>query len=159
MEDYQAWNYTKNGIFSVKSAYHLRMSQKRLKTGWAAASSPLENHKAWLSLWGPVAPGKVKTHMWRLIRNGLAVGSELHLRRINVGVFCVVCGREGTNCHRFWGCCHSVKFWKIMHSEVGVPVAIPRVTVSSQSDLSNWIMSWIVDASDDEKAIILQGDC
>ena len=27
MEDYQAWNFTKNGEFMVRSAYHLRMSQ------------------------------------------------------------------------------------------------------------------------------------
>ena len=26
-EDYPAWNYTKNGDFAVRSAYHLRMSQ------------------------------------------------------------------------------------------------------------------------------------
>ena len=24
-EDYLAWNYTKNGVFTVRSAYHLKM--------------------------------------------------------------------------------------------------------------------------------------
>jgi hypothetical protein len=27
-EDYIAWNYTKNGIFSVRSAYHLKQQIK-----------------------------------------------------------------------------------------------------------------------------------
>jgi hypothetical protein len=27
--DYMAWNYTKNGLFSVRSAYHLKQQLKR----------------------------------------------------------------------------------------------------------------------------------
>ena len=77
MDDYMAWNFTKDGVFTVRSAYHLRMAQKRLKAGRPETSSSVADHKSWLSLWDTVAPGKVKTHMWRLIRNGLAVGTEL----------------------------------------------------------------------------------
>ena len=75
LQYYQAWNYTKNGIFTVRSVYHLRMSQKRLRSGRPESSSSVVDHKSWLSLWDTVAPGKVKIHMWRLIRNGLAVGA------------------------------------------------------------------------------------
>lgn len=133
------------------------MMQKRLKSERPESSSSVATHRAWLGLWDSIAPGKVKTHTWRLIRNGLAVGSELQRRNIKAGVVCVACGREETNYHRFWGCYHSAKFWKILHSELGAPVAIPPVSVSSQGDLSNWLLAWFADASDDEKAVMLRG--
>jgi hypothetical protein len=31
--DFSAWNYTKNGLFTVKSAYHLKMQLKRSQEG------------------------------------------------------------------------------------------------------------------------------
>lgn len=37
VEDYSAWNFTKNGIFTVRSAYHLGMSIRRAKTGHICA--------------------------------------------------------------------------------------------------------------------------
>ena len=32
-EDTLAWNYTKNGVFSVRSAYHLRMTMNKVRSG------------------------------------------------------------------------------------------------------------------------------
>nr|XP_020147655.1 uncharacterized protein LOC109732864 [Aegilops tauschii subsp. strangulata] len=157
MEDYLAWNYTKNVVFTVRSAYHPRMQQKCLKAGWPESSSSVQDHKSWMCLWDTVALGKVKTHMWQLIRNGLVVGAELQRRKIKEGVFCVACGREETVYHRFWGCFHSLKFWKIMHSELGVPVAIPPESVGPQSALSRWLLSWFAEASNDERAVMVQG--
>ena len=40
-DDFLAWNFTKNGIFMVKSAYHLRMSLNRARTGQPKASSSI----------------------------------------------------------------------------------------------------------------------
>ena len=97
VQDYLAWNYTKNGVFTVRSSYHLCMEKKRARRGSPGSSSSVVNHKAWMNLWDTVAPGRIKVHTWRLLRNGLAVGSELHRRRIKPGVFCAACGREETN--------------------------------------------------------------
>ena len=94
MEDYLAWNFNKNGQFSVRSAYHLRMRLNRVKTGRPGSSSSVNQHKGWLALWDTSAPNKAKIHMWRLTRNGLAVGTELQRRHIKAGVFCAACGRE-----------------------------------------------------------------
>ena len=124
-DDYQDWNFTKNGIFSVRSAYHLKMAMLRSRSGRPESSSSVNKHKAYMALWGTNAPGKAKIHLWRLISNGLAVGSELHRRRIKPGVFCVACGREETIFHRFWACPHSELFWQLFRSEMGDMVAIP----------------------------------
>ena len=71
--DYLAWNYTKNGEFSVKSAYHLKMTLNGVKSGRPESTSFLHKRKEWLALWDTCAPNKAKVHMWRLLRNGLAL--------------------------------------------------------------------------------------
>jgi hypothetical protein len=73
--DYLAWNYTKNGMCLVKSAYHLKQQIKRCRAGVAGSSTNIDEHQGWLS-------GKVQVHCWRLVQNGLAVGSELERRSI-----------------------------------------------------------------------------
>ena len=110
-EDYLAWNFTSNGVYSVKSGYHLRKALDNARTGRPESSSSVEKHKGYMALWDTNAPPKAKIHMWRLIRNGLAVGAELHRRRIKPGIFCAACGREETVLHRFWSCPHSTLFW------------------------------------------------
>lgn len=135
VEDCLAWNYRKNGQFTVRSAYHLRMEMNKAKHDKAESSSA-SDHKSWLALWDSNAPGKAKIHMWRLMRNGLAVGSELRRRTIKAGVFCVACRRDETVFHRFWGCPHSALFWKCLCSETGMRVAIPPCQIDSQSTLA-----------------------
>lgn len=109
-----------------------------------------------MALWDTQVPGKAKIHMWRLIRNGLAVGAEVHRRWIKPGVFCVACGREETIHHRFWACQHSVQFWQLLHSERGVSVAIPPSQIGSQSELACWLLDWFSRASGDEREVMIQ---
>jgi hypothetical protein len=109
--DYLAWNYTKNGTFSVRSAYHLKMHLTSIRSGSASSFTGLDDHKGWLALWDANVPGKAKIHVWRLIQNGLAVGEELQQRKIKNGVRCIVCNREETLMHHFWECGHSLEVW------------------------------------------------
>jgi hypothetical protein len=51
-QDVVAWNYTKNGIFSVKSAYHLAVQRKRAASGAVESSMSGQDHGGWLALWG-----------------------------------------------------------------------------------------------------------
>lgn len=46
---------------------------------------------------GQVCTNKAKIHMWRMIGNGLAVGAELHQRRIKLGFF-LWCMCQRGNC-------------------------------------------------------------
>jgi hypothetical protein len=99
--NYVAWNYTKNGIFSIKSAYHLKMHIRSSTGSRGGLSLSLEEHQGWLALWGVAVPGKAKIHVWRLIKNGLAVGQELSRRQIKEEVNCIVCNREESFCTGF----------------------------------------------------------
>jgi hypothetical protein len=124
-DDYVAWNYTKNGQFSVRSAYHLKQHLKNMAARRAGPSMSCTEHKGCLALWAANVPNKVKVHGWRLAKNGLAVGAELSRRKIKQGVCCVVCNREETVFHRFWGCPHSVQVWAHMRSRTSLALVSP----------------------------------
>jgi hypothetical protein len=122
--DYLAWNYTKNGNFSVKSAYHLRNQVIKAKEGAPPSSSSCDEHKGWLALWAADVPGKVKIHTWRLARNGLAIGDELQRRKIKEGVKCIVCNRVETLKHRFWECLHAARVWELIRETDRLPTEL-----------------------------------
>jgi hypothetical protein len=107
--DNLAWNYPKNEIFSVKSAYHLKQQIKRSIAGMVGSSSNIDEHQGWLALWSANVPGKVQVHCWRLAQNVPAVGTELERRSIKVGMRCVVCHRDETLRHKFWECPHAAR--------------------------------------------------
>jgi hypothetical protein len=125
-DDYPSWNFMKNVIFSVQSAYHFQMKQRKLNAGRSESSSSVDEHKGWLAFWGANILGKVKVHVWRLIRNGLVVGAELQSGRIKAGICCVACGREETTLHRFWLCPHAQQVWLQVAKQVG---AEPEITI------------------------------
>jgi hypothetical protein len=60
--NFLAWNHTKTGIFSVKSAYHLAIQLKRAQAGMLESSRSCVQHKGRLALWETNVPGKVKIH-------------------------------------------------------------------------------------------------
>jgi hypothetical protein len=78
-EYFLAWNHT-------KSAYQLAVDCKRRRGGAAESSRSCTHHKGWLSLWDANILVKSKVHFWRLIENGLAIGTELAHRRIKDGI-------------------------------------------------------------------------
>lgn len=49
-EDFSAWHFTKNGLFSIKSAYHLQCSTKFCGNRKASTSSG-HSHRGWLNSW------------------------------------------------------------------------------------------------------------
>jgi ribonuclease HI len=140
--------FTKNGIFSVRSAYHLQMRLRNIRGAGAVSSSSVDHHKGWLGLWGADVPGKVKIHVWRLLKNGLALGSELQRRRIKGGVVCVACGRDESAIHRFWLCPHAQQVWRAVQQKFQRLELQPPPNVLSQRDLSGWLLEWIVSAKD-----------
>jgi ribonuclease HI len=140
--DYLAWNYTKNGVFSVRSAYHLGMQIKRNELGNPGSSMSSDEHKGWLAIWSAAVPNKTKVHCWRLVKNGLAVGGELRRRRIKNGVVCIVCNREETLKHRFWECPHAHHAWELLRQRAKLALVAPPDTIQRYHDLKSWLLSW-----------------
>jgi ribonuclease HI len=154
-EDYIAWNYTKNGIFTVKSAYHLRMQLKDRETNQVGCSNSCEEHRGWLALWGADVPGKARIHVWRLAKNGLAVGQELQRRHIKAGVKCIVCHREESLLHRFWRCPHSARIWELVRDLSGFSLHGPCSDVQRPRELQSWLLDWLGKLPDKEVAVAI----
>lgn len=133
------------------------MSMRKARAGRPEASSSVNTHRCWLALWGTHVPNKVKVHSWRIMRNGLAVGSELHRRRIKPGIFCTVCGREESLAHRFWTCPHSRQFWEELSSRREAQVASPPESLQSNAEVGWWMLNWLSVAGDEEREMMLQG--
>jgi hypothetical protein len=139
-EDYAAWNYTRNGIFTVRSAYHLNMHLKKCRMGKASSSLSLDEHRGWLALWATEVLGKGKIHVWRLIKNGLAVGRELARWNIKQGVRCIMCNREESLIHRFWQCPHAHTTWNLIREQTGLRLRSPDATVQLEGGFwTGWV--------------------
>jgi hypothetical protein len=91
-------------------------------------------------LWDVDVPGKAKIHVWRLIKNGLAVGDELQRRHVKGGVKCIVCHKDELLLQRFWRCPHLASVWEIARDDTGLMLQSPDQTVNRQRELHGWIL-------------------
>jgi hypothetical protein len=93
-EDVLAWAPTKNGIFTIKSAYWLAVDKPQQPSMGATSRSPDSQHAIWKAICGCLAPHTVRVFAWRLTTNGLATWDNKHKRNLEVSNICVICGVE-----------------------------------------------------------------
>ncbi|KAF5472052.1 hypothetical protein F2P56_008799 [Juglans regia] len=88
--DKMVWGCTRNGQFSVRSAYHLVL---QLRSSAAAKSSSLVglNTVFWKNIWHLNLPNKVKNFLLKPCTNGLSTKNQLHYRRIVDSAMCELC--------------------------------------------------------------------
>ena len=62
LDDHWAWNFERNGLFSVRSAYRMLANTKQRTEEWLegrSGSSDFESEaKSWVTLWSVKVPGK-----------------------------------------------------------------------------------------------------
>lgn len=88
--DILRWHYTKNGLFSVRSAYHV-VKQEDYDMGSCSNGNA---SRFWHVIWKLQLPQKIKNFAWRVLHNSLAVGSNLKRRGINHDPMCSQCGEN-----------------------------------------------------------------
>ncbi|KAL0399727.1 UNVERIFIED_CONTAM: putative mitochondrial protein [Sesamum radiatum] len=87
--DLLTWHYSKNGSFTVRSAYHLAVSL----TDTPCSSSRAAAETAWWrKVWPARVPNKVKVFIWRACLNALPTGVNLRKRASICQVMCPLCG-------------------------------------------------------------------
>jgi ribonuclease HI len=109
-EDILRWKGTKNGVFSVKSAYHL---QKEIEfASMASSSSRGEVNSIWKRIWSLPIPSVEKKILWRASNDILPTRENLCRRRIITDPLCPLCGLEAeSGFHVLWQCPSAMDVW------------------------------------------------
>ena len=111
-EDRLIWCGIANGIFSVKSAYHLA---KEVEERYRAASS-MGMHKSmvWKHIWRLPVRNVEKNFIWRACQDILPTRENLMRRKIVEDQLCPICGVEPeTPYHIPWACPSAMDLWGV----------------------------------------------
>ncbi|XP_042974825.1 uncharacterized protein LOC122306461 [Carya illinoinensis] len=108
--DRLVWLGTKDGGFTVRSAYHL---QKELTTGQKGQSSSGSlDFKNWTCFWKLKIPNAVKVFLWRACLESLPTMSNLFKKKIVSSPLCpVCCNSDETAGHILWNCPSAMDVW------------------------------------------------
>jgi hypothetical protein len=79
-EDILIWRGTKNGIFSVRSAYYMQMEMVSRNEGACSESEKL--NRIWKRIWSLSVPNSEKNFLWRACNNILPTKENLCKRKI-----------------------------------------------------------------------------
>jgi hypothetical protein len=88
-KDRLIWRCTKNGEFSVRSAYHLGLD---IQAGMSpSSSSKKEDNEVWKVCWSGSVPPAIKMFVWRACHNLLPTKTNLCQRGVCVEAQCPIC--------------------------------------------------------------------
>jgi hypothetical protein len=106
----QIWRCTNEGIFLVKSAYHLAKEMEMRKC--PGGSTKREESILWKSLWKLAIPNAAKNFFWKACQNLLPTKEILVRRKVVKEPFCPICEKEPeTVLHALWGYSTARDLW------------------------------------------------
>lgn len=124
-DDIISWEPNSNGIFTVKSAYHVLCRKN---------PPPIPSSK-WL--WNIPCHPRLRFFCWLLWHQALPTNFLLSKRGISISPFCVLCGSHDESIeHLFRYCSASQYFWTSCSNP-------PNVFISSSLNFGDWIKSCI----------------
>lgn len=113
-DDTLIWHYSRNGRYSVSSAYHLAMTIKHMRLVDAQGSTSNSSVRNWNFVWSLKLPGKIKHFLWRLLHDSIPTSSELKRRHVTTEEHCPVCGGNNeTALHIMRDCHFSRMYWAL----------------------------------------------
>jgi hypothetical protein len=121
--DFIAWQPEHNGMFTVKSAYHLAVSENLREAGGVASSNrPDGARPIWKVVWQAKIPQKVKICAWRLAVDGLPTMKLKQRRNLATLDTCIRCGMEAEDAfHVVISCPSSAMVWEAMREVWELP--------------------------------------
>ena len=105
------WVYNRNGMYSLKSGYHV--TKQILRTDeWVECSSGSGGLEVWMNLWKFNVPSKIKVFAWRACQNILPTRVNLVRRKIIEDDSCELCKCAPENgIHALWECGVACGIW------------------------------------------------
>ncbi|XP_042962386.1 uncharacterized protein LOC122296649 [Carya illinoinensis] len=109
-EDKLMWLGTKDGGFTVKSAYHIQKDLSAVHRG--QPSHGALNFKNWTCFWKFKIPNATKAFVWRACLESLPTKLNLFKKKIVDSPLCPICCRsEETVAHILWNCSSAMDVW------------------------------------------------
>ena len=97
------WMGTRNGAFSVKSAYH--MAKESIDRLGGESSTGDQHSPLWKAIWSVKVPRVVSHFLWKACNGILPTKVNLHKRGISDDPMCPICLREEESVgHILWSC-------------------------------------------------------
>ena len=113
MQDKLIWGYTKDGVFTVKSATSLARNLEEAKRKSHQPSCSGDFDGRWARLWRALATPRARNLCWRACRDALPTCVKLIYRGVEIDVYCPVCGAGyETPSHIFLDCELAMDFWR-----------------------------------------------
>lgn len=130
-EDKLSWPGERNGIYSIKSAYHLLTNDREAQN---PESSSTQTSTLWKHIWSSPLPNRIKNFLWRLATNILPTRGNLRRRRVPIDPICPLCFQEAESSeHLFLYCPLAQQVW--FSSLLGIKPP-------PNADLLQWLSSW-----------------
>ncbi|CAL1409387.1 unnamed protein product [Linum trigynum] len=127
VEDKLMWHATADGIFTVKSAYHLAVTLDKRSGRWRDMVSWMDKN-SWIRLWDANIPPKLKIFAWQIFNHILPTMEALVERKIPVLLRCPVCWGERESLeHLFLYCPVARAMWDYSGLE-SLGEGLPRQT-------------------------------
>ncbi|KAL2894080.1 hypothetical protein RDABS01_009989, partial [Bienertia sinuspersici] len=131
-DDMWAWKGSKDGNFSVKSAYYMAVGEY---TKGSPSSSKCGEQVVWKKIWRANIPPKVRNFAWRFVHNATPVNTNLEKKGVEIDITCKRCGEAKEDVtHLILSCCESRKIWYLS------PL---RLDVVLRDGMSLW--DWIIE--------------
>jgi hypothetical protein len=90
-EDFIAWGFSQNGIYTVRSAYHLQWRHQFGPPAGQVVQGSSSANPIWRSIWKLKIPSKIKIFIWRALHGILPLKSILVNRHIGTSGECPIC--------------------------------------------------------------------
>ncbi|CAL1380781.1 unnamed protein product [Linum trigynum] len=111
VEDRLVWHGTQDGVFTVKSAYHLVVQLDKMDDQWSASVSWMDR-PSWIRVWEAPVPPKLRVFLWQILYRLLPTIEALIERKIEVHPRCPVCWAESETLeHLFLECPVARALW------------------------------------------------
>jgi hypothetical protein len=94
-EDFIAWFYEKNGIFTVKSVYRLALDLELVKNhDKGSTSGHTKGRTLYQEIWSSAVPPRVRIFAWRVTWQCLSTQEKWRSRALVDSAICSICGSE-----------------------------------------------------------------
>jgi hypothetical protein len=154
--DFACWAHTKNGLYTVRSAYNLTRTESffvaRSRQGGGMPSASVNEEKQWKTIWKINAPGKMKIHLWRFAHDCLPSGVQLRRRQIPTSDSCGFCGWEEDIEHAMLLCQFAQEVWRTVKATFNIQLQRRHFMSPKQ-----WLFEFLANATDVEATVLAVG--